>query len=91
MLKFLFFSALVLAAVTVGAPIFFPLLIVFSLIWLITLPIRLVFGLTGLVMKLIVGIVGAVFGILFSPFVLIFMILWGIVRLLAPRRRYTAA
>ena len=43
------------------------------------------------VLKLIVGIVGAVFGILFSPFVLLFMILWGIVRLLAPRRRYTAA
>jgi len=66
MLKFLFFSALVVAAVTLGAPIFFPLLIVFSLIWLITLPIRLVFG-------------------------LIFMLLWGIVRLVTPRRRYTTA
>ena len=91
MLKFLFFSALVLAAVTVGAPILIPLLIVFSLIWLITLPIRLVFGLTGVVMKLIFGIIGAVFGVLFAPFVLLFMILWGIVRLLTPRRRYTTA
>jgi hypothetical protein len=81
----------VLAAVTIGAPIFFPLLIVFSLIWLITLPIRLVFGLTAVVMKLIVGIIGAVFGVLFAPFVLMVMILWGIVRLLAPRRRYTTA
>jgi len=91
MLKFLVFSALVLAAVTIGAPIFFPLLIVFSLIWLITLPIRLVFGLTAVVMKLIFGIIGAVFGVLFAPFVLMLMIVWGIVRLLAPRRRYTTA
>jgi len=49
-----------------------------------------VFGPTGLVIKLIVGIVGAVLGILFSPIVLIFIV-WGIVRLLAPRRRYTTA
>ena len=91
MLKFLVFSALVLAAITLGAPIFFPLLILFSVIWLITLPIRLVFGLTAVVMKLIVGIIGAVFGVLFAPFVLMVMILWGIVRLLAPRRRYTTA
>jgi hypothetical protein len=91
MLKLLFFSALALAAVTIGAPVFFPLLIVFALIWLITLPIRLVFGLTGVVIKLILGLIGAVFGILFSPFVLLGMIVWGIVRLLAPRRRYTTA
>jgi hypothetical protein len=91
MLKFLVFSALVLAAVTIGAPIFFPLLIVFSLIWLLTLPIRLVFGLTAVLMKLIFGIIGAVFGVLFAPFVLMLMILWGLVRLLAPRRRYTTA
>ncbi|HZJ34239.1 MAG TPA: hypothetical protein VFD21_21885 [Vicinamibacterales bacterium] len=91
MLKFLFFSALVVAAVTLGAPIFFPLLIVFSLIWLITLPIRLVFGLTAVVMKLIFGIIGAVFSIVFAPFVLMFMLLWGIVRLVTPRRRYTTA
>jgi hypothetical protein len=91
MLKFLFFSALAVAAVTLGAPIFFPLLIVFSLIWLITLPIRLVFGLTAVVMKLIFGIIGAVFGIVFAPFVLMFMLLWGIVRLVTPRRRYTTA
>jgi len=91
MLKLLFFSALVLAAVTVGAPIFFPLLIVFSVIWLITLPIRLALGLTGVVIKLILGIVGALFGIVFAPFVLMFMMLWGIVRLLTPRRRYTTA
>ena len=69
MLKFLFFSALAVAAVTLGAPIFFPLLIVFSLIWLITLPIRRVCGLTAVVMKLIFGIIGAVFGIVFAPFV----------------------
>jgi hypothetical protein len=91
MLKILLFGALVLAAITLGAPIFFPLLILFTLIWLIMLPIRLVFGLTGVVMKLIFGIIGTVFGVLFSPFVLMFMILWGIVRLLAPRRRYTIA
>ena len=40
MLKFLFFSALVLAAVTIGAPIFFPLLLIFGVIWLITLPFK---------------------------------------------------
>ena len=32
------------------------------------------FGLPGVVMKLIFGIVGALFGVLFSPFVLMFMI-----------------
>jgi len=50
-----------------------------------------VFGLTAVVMKLIFGIIGAVFSIVFAPFVLMFMLLWGIVRLVTPRRRYTTA
>ena len=91
MLKFLFFSALVLAAVTVGAPIFIPLLILISLIWLITLPIRLVFGLTAGAIHLVFGIISAVIALVFSPIVLMFVILGGIFRLLMPRRRYTAA
>ena len=91
MLKFLFFSALVLAAVTLGAPIFFPLLILLTLVWLPTLPFRLVFGLTAGIIKLAFGIVGAVIGIVFSPFVLLFMMVWGLVRWMSPRRRYTTA
>ena len=91
MLKFLFFSALVLAAVTLGAPIFFPLLILLTLVWLLTLPFRIVFGLTAWIIKFAFGIVGAVIGIVFSPFVLLFMMVWGIVRLISPRRRYTTA
>ena len=91
MLKFLFFSALVLAAVTIGAPVLIPLLILFSLLWLITLPIRLVFGLTAGVIHLVFGIIGAIFSLVFAPVVLMVMILGGIFRLLMPRRRYTAA
>ena len=89
MLKFLFFSALVLAAVTIGAPIFFPLLLIFGLIWLITLPIRLVFGVVGWMFHLIFGLIGIVLSVVFAPITLVFaipaMILWMIARLFRPR------
>jgi len=85
MLKFLFFSALVLAAVTIGAPIFFPLLLIFGVLWLITLPIRLVFGMVGWVFHLIFALIGLVLGVVFAPVMLVFaipaMILWTISRL----------
>lgn len=89
MLKFLFFSALVLAAVTIGAPIFFPLLLIFGVIWLITLPIRLVFGLVGWVLHLILALVGIVLGVVFAPLTLLIaipaMILWTLSKLFRPR------
>jgi len=85
MLKFLFFSALVLAAVTIGAPIFFSLLLIFGVLWLITLPIRLVFGMVGWVFHLIFALIGLVLGVVFAPVMLVFaipaMILWTISRL----------
>ena len=68
MLKFLFFSALVVAALTFGAVVFVPLMILGLGIWLITLPFRLVLGLIGGVLHLAFGIVGAVFALLFAPF-----------------------
>ena len=89
MLKFLFFSALVLAAVTIGAPIFFPLLIIFGVVWLITLPIRLLFGLVGWVVHLIFAILGLALGVVFAPLTLLIaipaMIFWTISKLLRPR------
>ena len=89
MLKFLFFSALVLAAVTIGAPIFFPLLVIFGVIWLILLPIRLVFGLVGWVFHLIFAILGLVLSVVFAPIMLVFaipaMIVWTISKLFRPR------
>ena len=61
MLTFLFFSAMAIAAVTFGAVVFGPLLIIGAAIWVITLPFRLVFGLIAAVF----AIIGAV---LFAPF-----------------------
>ena len=77
MLKFLFFSALVLAAVTIGLPILLPLMIVVLLIWVIVLPFRLTFWVIG--------------GLIRLPFVILGAIAWGIFRLISPRRRYTTA
>ena len=89
MLKFLFFSALVLAAVTIGAPIFFPLLLIFGVIWLIMLPIRLLFGLVGWVFHLIFALLGIVLGIVVAPITLVLaipaMLFWTISRLFRPR------
>ena len=90
MLKFLFFSALVLAAVTIGAPILFPLLLIFGVLWLITLPIRLVFGMVGWVFHMIFGLLGLVLGVVFAPLTLVIaipaMIFWTISKLFRPRR-----
>lgn len=77
MLKFLFFSALVLAAVTIGAPILIPLMLLALVIWVITLPFRLTFWVIG--------------GLIRLPFVILGAIVWGIFRLISPRRRYTTA
>ena len=77
MLKFLFFSALVLAAVTIGAPILVPLMVLALVIWVITLPFRLTFWVIG--------------GLIRLPFVIVGAIVWGIFRLISPRRRYTPA
>ena len=77
MLKFLFFSALVLAAVTIGAPILVPLMVLALVIWVITLPFRLTFWVNG--------------GLIRLPFVILGAIVWGIFRLISPRRRYTTA
>lgn len=98
MLKLLFFSALVLAAVTFGAPIFFPLVMLMGLIWLVTLPFRLLFGLLGGVFHILFGIVGAVLAVLgvvlflpLAPVILLALVVWGVFRLLSSRRRYTTA
>ena len=60
MLTFFFFSALVIAALTFGAVVFVPLMVIGLLIWLITLPFRLVFAVVG-------GLIHAVFALLFLP------------------------
>jgi hypothetical protein len=65
MLKFLFFGAMAVAAVTFGGVVFLPLLIIGALIWLITLPFRLVFSLAGGVIFAVFAIVSAV---LLAPF-----------------------
>ena len=68
MLKFLFFSALVISSLTFGGVVFVPLLILGMVIWLITLPFRLVFGVMGGLVQLVLGLVGAVFALVFAPF-----------------------
>ena len=65
MLKFFFFSALVISALTVGGVLFVPLVILIAVIWLITLPFRLVFALVGGLLQLTFGLLGAV---LLAPF-----------------------
>jgi hypothetical protein len=65
MLKILFFSAMAIAAVTLGGVVFIPLLIIGALIWLITLPFRLVFSLVGGLICAVFAIVSAV---LVAPF-----------------------
>ena len=89
MLKFLFVSALVLAAVTLGAPIFFPLLLIVGVVWLVTLPIRLMFGLAGWLLHLVFALIGIVFAIAFAPITLVLaipaMLLWMISKLFRPR------
>jgi hypothetical protein len=77
MLKFLFFSALVVAAVTFGGVVLVPLMLLALVIWALTLPFRLTFWVIG--------------GIIRLPFVMLAMIVWGIFRLISPRRRYITA
>ena len=77
MLKFLFFSAFLLAAVTIGLPILLPLMLVALVLWVILLPFRLTFWALG--------------GLIRLPFVILGAIGWGIFRLFSPRRRYTTA
>jgi hypothetical protein len=52
MLTFLFLSALVIAAVTFGGIVFFPLLaiglVIWLVFWLVALPLRLVFAILSL-------------------------------------------
>jgi hypothetical protein len=64
MLKFFFFSALVMSALTVGGILFVPLLILGAMIWLVTLPFRLAFALVGGLIHAVFAIIGAV---LFAP------------------------
>jgi hypothetical protein len=68
MLTFFFFSALVIAALTFGAVVFVPLMLVGLAIWLILLPLRLVFAFVGGAMYLAFGIVRAIFALIFAPF-----------------------
>jgi hypothetical protein len=68
MLTFLFFSALALVAFATGGLFLIPFLIVGAVIWLITLPFRLLFG--GL-FRLIFGIGGALLGIVLAPLILV--------------------
>ena len=77
MLQSLFFSALVIAAVTFGGVVLVPLMILALVIWALTLPFRLTFWVIG--------------GMIRLPFVIVAAIVWGIFRLLTPRRRYTTA
>lgn len=57
MLTFFFFSALVIAAVTFGGIVFFPLLavglVIWLVFWLVTLPFRLVFAILVLPFRLL--------------------------------------
>jgi hypothetical protein len=68
MLRFLFFGALLIAAVTFGGVVFFPLLILGMVIWLLTLPFRLVFALVGGLIYAVFAILGMVFAVLLAPF-----------------------
>ena len=68
MLTFFFFSALVIAAMTFGAVVFVPLMIIGAVIWLLTLPFRLLFALIGAVIHLAAAVVGAAVSLLLAPF-----------------------
>ena len=63
MLTVLAFSALAVAGVAIGGALFIPLIVIGGLIWLITLPIRLLFGFVfGGLFRLVFGLFGAVLG-----------------------------
>ena len=68
MLTFFFFSALVIAALTFGAVVFVPLLMIGFVVWLLLLPVRLVFAGVDGALYLAFGIIRAVFALLFAPF-----------------------
>lgn len=84
MLTFLFISAVVLLALVIGGLIAIPILAVGSLVWLVLLPIRLLF-------KGMFWLVGALLGMVLAPIlmlvvgvVLVGALAAGIVSLLAP-------
>ena len=71
MLTFLLISALILAVLGFGA-ISLPFLIVGAVIWLVTLPIRLLFGFVlGGFFRVIFGVLGGLLGLVLAPILVI--------------------
>jgi hypothetical protein len=67
MLTFLLFVLIAVAAVALGGAVFIPIILFVGLIWLITLPFRLVLVLIRGIFRLSFGLVGALFLILLAP------------------------
>ena len=74
MLTVVFLTALLLAAITLGG-IFIPVFVIAALVWMVTLPLRLLIKLVafviGGVFRLVFGLVGGVLRLMFVPFRLV--------------------
>ena len=71
MLTFLLVSSLALAFLGFGF-LALPLIVVFGLIWLITLPIRLLFGFVfGGLFRVLFGLLGGLLGLILGPIVMV--------------------
>ena len=92
MLTFLLFSLVALAALAFGGVFALPLLVIGAVIWLVTLPFRLLFGFVfGGLFRLVFGIVGVLLGVVLAPIIMIVVavalvgaLVAGLLSLLAP-------
>ena len=72
MLTFLFFSLFAIAAFSLTGALALPLIALAGVLWLVTLPFRLLFGFAfGGMFRLVFGIGGALLGIIFFPLILV--------------------
>ena len=72
MLTFLLFSAFAVVAFGFAGVFALPFLIIGGVIWLVLLPIRLLFGLVfGGLFRLVFGIGGALLGLVLAPLVMV--------------------
>lgn len=72
MLTFLFFSALALAGLLIAGVFALPFLVIGAVIWLVLLPVKLLFGfIFGGLFRLIFGIGGALLGLIIAPIVIV--------------------
>jgi len=92
MLTFLFLSLFALAAFGFAGVFALPLIAIGAVIWLVTLPFRLLFGFVfGGLFRLVIAIGGALLGIVLAPIIMVVVavalvgaLIAGLLALLAP-------